>query len=127
MEISEGASANRTYTVTDDDTAIAMGSGDVPVLGTPRMIAWCEEVTVMALADELEESQTSVGTRVDMEHVSPTPVGRTVDVTAAVDRVDGRTVVFSIDVTDDNGTAGAGTITRVVVDRQRFIERALAD
>lgn len=125
--VAEDASAYQRFRVGVDDTAIAMGSGDVPVLGTPRMIAWCEEVTVMALADELEDGQTSVGYQIRIDHLAPTPVGMSVDVTAAVDEVDGRQVTFSIDVTDDNGTAASGTITRVLVDRDRFVERATAD
>jgi predicted thioesterase len=124
LDISEDASAFQRYQVGADDTAVAVGSGDVPVLGTPRMIAWCEAVTVAALADELQPTQTSVGYRIRIDHLSPTPVGMSVDVTAAVDSVDGRQVTFSLDVTDDNGTAATGTITRVVVDRQRFIDRA---
>ena len=63
MPISTGLSARQTFTVADDDTAAALGSGDLPVLGTPRLLAWCEATTCAALAEELTGAETSVGTR----------------------------------------------------------------
>lgn len=123
MAASIGVTATENFTVTDTDTAIAMGSGDVPVLGTPRMIAWCEAATVTALATELAAGETSVGFRINIEHLLPTPVGAEVAVTAAVTEVDGRQVTFSVVVVDPSGTAAQGSITRVVVDRERFVSR----
>lgn len=124
MAASIGVNATQTFTVTDDDTAIAMGSGDVPVLGTPRMIAWCEAVTVTALGPELADGETSLGVRVGIDHLLPTPVGVEVEATATVSDVDGRQVTFSVVVVDPSGTAAKGSITRVVVDRDRFVSRA---
>ena len=124
MTLPIGASASRTFIVGDTDTAIAMGSGDVPVLGTPRLIAWCEEVTVLALAEGLEPSATSVGYRIRVDHLAPTPVGAAVDITAEVAEVDGRQVTLAISATDGNGEAARGEITRVVVDRAKFVARA---
>ena len=123
MTVTIGASATSSFTVTEADTAIAMGSGDVPVLGTPRMLAWCEHATVAAIAAELDQGTTSVGFRIRIDHLAPTAVGAAVDVTATVAEVDGRRITLTVTAEDDSGTAASGTITRVVVDRQSFIER----
>ncbi len=123
MTVTIGASATSSFTVTEADTAIAMGSGDVPVLGTPRLLAWCEQATVAAIAAELDEGTTSVGFQIRIDHLAPTPVGAAVDVTATVAEVEGRRVTLTVAAEDGSGTAASGTITRVVVDRQSFIER----
>lgn len=124
MTVSVGAGASAAFTVTADDTAIAMASGDVPVLGTPRLIAWCEEVTVLALADGLDPAQTSVGYRIRIDHQAPTAVGSTVEISASVTEVDGRQITLAVTATDQNGEVASGTITRVAVDRDTFIARA---
>jgi predicted thioesterase len=123
MAIEVGSSAQLRFTVGDDDTAIALGSGDVPVLATPRLLAWCERATVEALAAGLPDGSTSVGHHIALEHRSPTPVGAAVDVRASVTEVDGRSVVLSVEAEDPSGVVGSGTVTRVVVDRQRFLDR----
>ncbi len=123
MTIEPGATASAQFTVTEADTAIALGSGDVPVLGTPRMLAWCEEVTVAALAEGIDEGSTSVGFRIRLDHLLPTPVGGACTIRAEVTEVDGRQVTLAVVATDDQGTAAEGTVTRVVVDRQRFLDR----
>ncbi|MEM7325776.1 MAG: thioesterase family protein [Actinomycetota bacterium] len=126
MVISPGATATRQYTVTDADSAVALGSGDVPVLATPRLIAWCEAVTVLAAADGLDEAETTVGTKVDIDHLLPTPIGATVTVTAEVTSVNRRRVTFGVTVEDHNGTAASGTVVRAAVDRQTFIDRLVS-
>ena len=83
-DISTGQHATVTHTVGDGDTALAVGSGDLPVLGTPRLLAWAEEATCAALATNLDDGRTSVGTRVQLEHVGASPVGAEVRVTATV-------------------------------------------
>ena len=77
-----GDSATLRFTVTDADTAAAVGSGDLAVLGTPRLLAWCEAATCAALADSLSAEQTSVGPRVSLEHLAASPVGETLEVQA---------------------------------------------
>ena len=115
-------SATVTHVVTAADTAQALGSGDLAVLGTPRVLAWCEEATCAAL--ELEPTQTSVGTRVDLEHLAASPVGTEVTATAHVVHTDGRLVRFQVAAHDAGGTLLAtGEIRRVVVDRERFLAR----
>lgn len=115
-------SASVTHTVTATDTAIAVGSGDLEVLGTPVVLAWCEEATCAAL--ELAPQQTSVGTRVDLEHLAASPVGTEVTTTATVIHTDGRLVRFQVAALDAAGTLLAtGEIRRVIVDRERFMSR----
>jgi predicted thioesterase len=121
--------ASLSFTVTDDDTAIAVGSGSLPVLGTPRLLAWCEATTCAAIDPTLDAASTSVGTRVDLQHVGASAVDQEVKVTAWASYVDGRLHRFTVaarNVTPDGGEGklvGTGEITRVVVDRERFLSR----
>jgi predicted thioesterase len=110
--------------VTDDDTAIAMRSGDVPVLATPRVVALCEEATVLALHGQLDPGQTSVGMRVQLDHLHPTGVGYRVRAEAVLEKVEGRRLTFSASVRDDRGLVAAGKVTRVIVDTDRFLDKA---
>lgn len=109
-----------THEVTDDDTAIALGSGEVAVLATPRLIAWLESATVAAAREHLADGQTSVGTAVRVRHRRPTPVGGTVEVSAEVSAADGR-LSFTVSAVDGDGTVVAdGEIDRVAVDAATF-------
>jgi fluoroacetyl-CoA thioesterase len=119
-----GLSAEVDLLVSDDDTAIAMKSGDVPVLATPRVIALCEEAAVKALIGELAPSETSVGMQVQLDHLAPTAVGHTVIAEATVEKVSGRRVTFTVSVTDERGLVAVGRVTRVIVDIDRFLEKA---
>ena len=121
----EHATATLEFPVTEQDTALALGSGDLPVLGTPRLLAWCEAATCAAIADTLDEARTSVGTRVTLEHLAPSPVGAAVAVTATVVYSDGRLLRFQVVAqhVGDEKPVGHGEITRVVVDRDRFLSR----
>lgn len=124
--ISVGAEGRAEMTVGTQDTAIALGSGDVPVLGTPRLLALLEEATCDAVRGALPHGHTSVGTAVEITHRRPTPVGARVVATARVIELDGSRVVF--DVTADHETASGdavlgiarGRITRSVVERAKF-------
>ncbi len=120
-----GRSAILDFEVTEADTAAAVGSGDLPVLGTPRLLAWCEAATCAALADELDPARTSVGTRVSLEHLAASAVGERVSVEATVSYADGRLVRFAVAASNasDGRLVGTGEITRVVVDRDRFLSR----
>ena len=120
-----GHSATMQFTVAAEDTAAALGSGDLPVLGTPRLLAWCEAATCVAVATALDARQTSVGSRVRLEHLAASPVGEQVSVTATVVAVDGRLVRFEVAATGAGSQRllGHGEITRVVVDRERFLAR----
>jgi fluoroacetyl-CoA thioesterase len=119
-----GDSATVTFTVTDHDTAAAVGSGDLPVLATPRLLAWSEAATCAALAESLDDARTSVGTRVRLDHVGASPVGEEVTVVATVVYLDGRLVRFEVVAQHaDERVVGHGEVTRVVVDRERFLSR----
>jgi predicted thioesterase len=122
--IDVGRSATLTHTVTDADTAVALGSGDLPVLATPRLLAWCEAATCDAVEEHLGAERTSVGSRVSLAHERPSPVGAEIVVRAAVAHVDGRLLRFSVVAEHADGTViGHGEVTRVVVDRERFLGR----
>lgn len=111
-----------THTVTDDDTAIALGSGDLPVLATPRLLAWCEEASCATLG--LDDASTSVGTKVVFDHVAAAVVGTDVTATATVVSREDRTVQFKIVAHDQDGTVlASGELQRVVLDRERFLSR----
>ena len=116
--------ATLRFTVGDDDTARSLGSGSLEVLATPRLLAWAEAATCAALDPELDGDDTSVGTRVDLEHRAASPVGAEVEVTARVAHRDGRLVRFEVVARDGAGrVVGHGEVTRVVVDRARFLAR----
>jgi predicted thioesterase len=119
-----GSAAQVELTVTDADTAQAMGSGDVPVLGTPRVLALAEAATVAATATKLPPGATTVGTRVELDHRAATPVGRTVIAEARLSKVDGRRLMFEISVRDGTEVVAGGRVERALVDRHRFVERA---
>lgn len=119
-----GLSARVELTVTDSDTAQAVGSGDVPVLGTPRVLALAEAATVAATTTQLPPGMTTVGSRVELDHRAPTPVGRTVVAQARLAKVDGRRLLFEVSVADGATTVAVGRIERMLVDRHRFVERA---
>ncbi|WP_433493740.1 thioesterase family protein [Micromonospora sp. CA-248089] len=120
-----GLTARVELTVTDADTAQAVGSGDVPVLGTPRVLALAEAATVAATATRMPSGSTTVGVRVELEHRAATPVGRTVAAHAELVKVDGKRLVFDVTVTDGATVAAQGRVERALVDRQRFVERAV--
>ncbi len=125
MGIDVGLTAGLVHTVGVEDTARYVGSGDLDVLATPRLLALAEAATVAALDEALPAGQTSVGTRVELEHLRPTPVGETVTVAAALQHVDGRLLRFEVVVTDDaDQLVGRAQVTRVVVDRSDFLDRA---
>ncbi|MDT5038506.1 MAG: fluoroacetyl-CoA thioesterase [Micromonosporaceae bacterium] len=119
-----GAVTRVQLTVTDSDTAQAVGSGDVPVLGTPRVLALVEAASVGATASRLPPGATTVGIRVELDHRVATPVGRTVVAEARLAKADGRRLTFEVSVRDGDMVVAEGRVERIVVDRQTFIRRA---
>jgi len=115
-----GASASVSLTVTPADTAPAFHSGDVAVLATPRLLALCEEATVMAVAPLLAEDETTVGSRVELEHLAPSAPGDLVEATAVLEEIEGRRLTLAVVARHEETIVGRGTICRVVVDRRRF-------
>jgi predicted thioesterase len=117
--------ATLEFTVTDDDTAVALGSGSLAVLATPRLLAWCEAATCAAIDTSITDDQSSVGTRVQLDHVGASAVGAVVSVTATIVYVDGRLVRFEVVAQQgpEEKVVAHGEVTRVVVDRERFLAR----
>lgn len=126
MAIEVGCEATVTHMVTGADTALALGSGDVEVFGTPAVVALCEGAAVAAIAGELEGNQTSVGMRVEIDHMAPTVPGRDVTATALLRGIDGRRLRFEVEVSDPSGVIARAIHTRVLVDRDRFMHGAEA-
>jgi predicted thioesterase len=124
MQLAPGLAARVKLTVGDADTAQALGSGDVPVLATPRVVAMVEAATVAATAAQLEPGSTTVGTRIELDHLIATPVGRQVVAEAHLVAVDGRRLTFQVALHDGDTMAAQGRVERVVVDRSRFLSKA---
>jgi fluoroacetyl-CoA thioesterase len=110
--------------VTEDDTAAALRSGDVDVLATPRVVGLAEEATVRAVEGELAPGTTTVGYRVQLDHLAPIPVGGAVRAEATLESIESRRLTFRVAVSDAHGLVAAGKVTRVIVDRERFLEKA---
>jgi len=125
--LTAGLSARVELTVTDADTAQALGSGDVPVLGTPRALALAEAATVAATATRMPVGMTSVGTRVELEHKVATAVGRTVIAEAQLAKVDGRRLLFEVAIKEGDTVVAEGRVERFLVDRHAFVEKAFGD
>ena len=124
MALAPGLTASVTLVVAEADTALALRSGDVPVLGTPRLIALAEQASTEAISGALPSGRTTVGYQVQLAHLTPTAVGGTVVAEATLEQIEGRRLTFRVSVNDARGLVAAGRITRVVVERARFLERA---
>ena len=118
-----GLRGRASHTVTDADTAIALRSGEVPVLGTPRLVALMEEASVAALDGSLGEGETSVGMRVHVDHVAPTAPGVGVTADAVLEGVEGRRLTFGATATVGDTVVATASIIRVVVETHRFLGR----
>jgi len=124
VSLQTGLSATVEIVVGDGDTAIAHGSGSVPVLATPRLVALCEQAAVAAVEGQLPDGATTVGMRVQFDHLMPTSVGMPITAEATLEKVSGRRLTFTVSATDHRGLVAAGKVTRVVVDLDRFLEKA---
>jgi fluoroacetyl-CoA thioesterase len=121
-----GARATLRIAVTEADTALAAGSGDVPVLATPRLLALAEAACVAAISPRMPADQTSVGTAARLEHLRASPVGAELDVEAELTEIHGSRLVFMFIARPADGqdeVIGAGTVERAVVNRERFLAR----
>jgi fluoroacetyl-CoA thioesterase len=121
-----GLKLARRLQVEDAHTALSLGSGDVPVLGTPALLGLAESSCVDAIKDDLEEGQTSVGTWAEIEHLAATPVGETVCAHATLIGHHGRRLEFSIHIEQDGRTVAKIRHRRVLVDRERFLAKVSA-
>jgi len=124
MPLLAGRTASVAMVVQDTDTAIALRSGDVAVLGTPRLLALVEEASVKVVEGTLPAGQTTVGMRVQLDHLQPTRVGTSVVAEATLEKSEGRRLTFTVNVTDQCGLVAVGKLTRVVVEVEPFLEKA---
>ena len=126
MEITVGMKAEVGTLVEREDTAKEVGSGDLLVYATPCMVALMEGAACDAIADALPDTQTTVGTMLNIEHTSATPVGLDVRAEAEVTAVEGKVITFAVRAFDEVGEIGHGTHKRVIVNSQKFLEKAYA-
>ena len=124
MEITVGMKGEVSSFVEREDTAKEVGSGDLLVYATPCMAALMEGAACEAIADALKEGQTTVGTELNIRHTSATPVGLEVRAEAEVTEVDGKVITFSLKAFDEVGEIGSGTHKRVLVNSQKFLDKA---
>ena len=123
MKLAAGLKGEARLVVGDTDTARALGSGAVEVLGTPRLVALLEEATIDAVDRYLDDGSTTVSMRVQVDHLHPTPIGAEVVAEAYLDKIDGRRITFTVTASDSGGLVAAGKVTRVVVDVNRFMSK----
>ena len=121
--LNEGLTCKTAIRVTESSTAAYIGSGDMPVLATPALAALMENAAMLAVAVELPEGSTTVGTRLELNHVKASAVGAEVAAEAVLTAVDGRRLTFRIEAHDAHGLVGECTHERVIVDRERFMSK----
>ena len=124
MEITVGMKGEVSTLVEREDTAKEVGSGDLLVYATPCMVALMEGAACEAIADALSDTQTTVGTMLNIEHISATPVGLEVRAEAEVTAVEGKVITFAVHAFDESGEIGKGIHKRVIVNSQKFLEKA---
>ena len=125
-DLSIGLNSEITLSVTESDTAAKWGSGLVPVFGTPSLVGLMEAAAVKALEGCLPEGQTTVGGHIDVHHLAATPVGMQVRARAELITIDGRKLTFQIQAWDELERIGEALHERFVIEREKFVTRALA-
>ena len=123
-EIIIGASLTCETVVSEDKLAVNVGSGDMRVFATPMMAALMEKAAAECLGGFLGGDETSVGTRLEISHDAPTPLGMKVTVTAEILEANGRKIIFSVSASDEKGVIGSGRHERFVVYREKFQAKA---
>ena len=126
MEITVGMKGEAFTDVEREDTAQEVGSGSLLVYATPCMVALMEGAACEAIAECLGENQTSVGTALNIEHISATPVGMEVRAEAVVTEVSGKVITFEVNAYDEAGPIGKGTHKRVIINSQKFLDKTYA-
>ncbi len=121
-----GLKYTKTETVNESNTAAKVGSGLLPVYATPAMIALLEGTCAEAVANLLDEGMTTVGTKLDVEHVAATPIGMDVRCECELTQIDRRRLVFKVEICDKAGLIGRGTHERFIVDSEKFMSKVTA-
>ena len=124
MEITVGLKGEVFTQVEREDTAKEVGSGDLLVYATPCMVALMEGAACEAIEEALPEGQTTVGTELNIQHLSATPVGLEVRAEAIVTAVEGKIITFELHAYDEAGEIGKGTHKRCLVNSQKFLDKA---
>ena len=121
--IETGQKHTSELTVTEEVTAVKIGSGDMPVLATPAMLALMENAAMLAIADSLADGETTVGGHIESSHLKPSKIGNKITATAEVTKVEGKKIEFKVNAHCNGVLLGEGTHLRFIVDRNRFIEK----
>jgi predicted thioesterase len=124
VELQPGSAASVERVVGERDTSAAAGTSDVQMLATPSIILFAEQAIWAALDGRLDKGTSAVEHRVEISHLAPTPVGAKVRAEAILESIEGRRLVFRISVTDERGLVAAGRFTRVIISKDKFLERA---
>ena len=109
--------------VTDNQTAQYMGSGDMPVLATPAMVALMENAAMSLVASDLPEGSTTVGTEISVSHLKASPIGAAIEAEATLTAIDGRKLTFDVEARQGETIIGKGTHVRYIVERERFMKK----
>ena len=123
FNLKEGTSIVKKATVTENETAIKMGSGDLEVYATPSMIAFMENTAKSLVTNELPIGYTTVGININVNHIKASPVGANITCNATLIKIDGKKLFFDVDASDDNGTIGNGSHIRFIVNVDDFMKR----
>ena len=122
FSLKEGTSIIKESKVTENETAIKMGSGDLEVYATPAMIALMENAAKSSVIDELPKGYTTVGIDMNVKHIKSSPVGANIKCKATLIKVDGKKLFFDVEASDDKGTIGKGSHIRYIVNAKDFME-----
>ena len=118
-----GLTYTSTVTVSEENIAATMGSGDLEVFATPAMVALMENAAMNAVVGELSEGATTVGAMMNTTHIKPSAMGDTVSATAVLKEVEGRKLTFEVHAKDSKGVIGEGMHARYIVDREKFMSK----
>jgi len=124
MSLDKGLSFTQEITVEENNTAIAHGSGKLPVFATPAMVAFMENTAVKCIENDLDKGLDTVGIQINTKHIKATKVGKKVTCTAKLTEVDGKKLTFEIEAKDEDGPIGSSLHKRYIIDPIKFMERA---
>lgn len=121
--LAKGLTHTSQTVVNENNTAIALGSGDMKVLATPAMIALMENAAMLCVAPHLPEGSTTVGNMISSSHIKPSAIGANVEATAELVEIENRKLTFKVTATENGVLIGEGTHIRYIVDRERFLSK----
>lgn len=124
FNLKEGTSIVKDLKVTENETAIKMGSGDLEVYATPAMIALMENVAKDLVINELPEGYTTVGIEMNVKHIKSSPIGANIKCKATLIKVDRKKLFFDVEASDDEGSIGIGSHIRYIVNADDFMKKA---